>query len=107
MIGGLPLGSALKTRGLAFDTCFFYTVPLEDSTHRFIKCPIACTIWKYLSDIWQVLTRCCLRPQQWVFSQYVQNGSNDEMEILFQFLRYWGLQHNWNMCNVCLIIDIG
>ena len=47
--------------------------------------------WKYLSDIWQVLTRCCLRPQQWVFSQYVQNGSNDEMEILFQFLRYWGL----------------
>ena len=35
----------------------------------------------------------------WVFSQYVQNGSNDEMEILFQFLRYWGLQHNWNMCN--------
>ena len=21
------------------------------------------------------------------------------MEILFQFLRYWGLQHNWNMRN--------
>ena len=21
------------------------------------------------------------------------------MEILFQFLRYWGLQHNWNMHN--------
>ena len=19
--------------------------------------------------------------------------------MLFQFLRYWGLQHNWNMCN--------
>ena len=28
-----------------------------------------------------------------------QNGSNNEMEILFQFLRYWGLQHNWNMHN--------
>ena len=54
---------------------------LEDSTHRFIKCPIACTIWKYLSDIWQVLTRCYLRPQQWFFSQYVQNDSNDEMEM--------------------------
>ena len=99
MIGGLPLGSALKRRGLGSGTCFFCTVPLEDSTHRFIKCPIACTIWKYLSEIWQVLTRCYLRPQQWVFSQYVQNGSNDEMEILFQFLRYWGLQHNWNMRN--------
>ena len=56
-------------------------------------------IWKYLSDIWQVLTRCYLRPQQWVFSQYAQNGSNDEMEILLQFLRYWGLQHNCNMRN--------
>ena len=63
MIGGLPLGSALKRRGLGFGTCFFCTVPLEDSTHRFIKCPIACTIWKYLSDIWQVLTRCYLRPK--------------------------------------------
>ena len=21
------------------------------------------------------------------------------MEIFFQFLRYWGLQHNWNMHN--------
>ena len=31
---------------------------LEDNTHRFIKCPIACIIWKYLSNIWQVLTRC-------------------------------------------------
>ena len=45
------------------------------------------------------LAHCYLRPQQWVVSQYVQNGPNDEMEILFHFLRYWGLQHNWNMCN--------
>ena len=52
-----------------------------------------------MSYIWQVLTCCCLRPQQWVFAQYVQNGSNDEIEILFRFLRYWGLQHNWNMYN--------
>ena len=54
---------------------------------------------KYLSDIWQVLTRCYLRPQQWVFFQYIQNGSNDEMEMFFQFLRYSGLQHNWHMRN--------
>ena len=32
-------------------------------------------------------------------SQYVQNGLNDKMEILFQFLRYWGLRHKWNMCD--------
>ena len=69
------------------------------TTRRFIKCPIVYTIWKYLSDIWQVLTHCCLRPQQWVLSRYVQNGSNDEMEILLQILCYWGLQHNWNVHN--------
>ena len=71
VIGGLPSGSALKRRELGSGTCFFCTVPLKDSTHRFIKCPIACTIWKYLSDIWHVLTHCYLRPQQWVISQYV------------------------------------
>ena len=46
-----------------------------------------------------------MRPQQWGFSQYVQNGSNDEMEMLFHFLRYWGLQHNWNMHNVFMFDD--
>ena len=55
-IGGSPLGSALH-------------IPLEDHTHRFIKCPIGCIIWKYLSDVWHVLTHCSLMPQQWVFSR--------------------------------------
>ena len=41
-----------------------------------------------------------MTPQLWVVSQYVQNGPNDEMKILFQLLRYSGLQHNWNMQNV-------
>ena len=92
----------LKETRTGVGTCFFCTVPLEDCTHKFIKCPIACTIWKYLLNIWQVLTSCYLRSQQWVFSQYVQNGSNDEMEILFQYLRYW-------VCVMlsCLIIDMG
>ena len=61
-IGGSPLGSALKRRALGPDARFFHTIPLEDNTHRFIKCPIACIIWKYLLDVWQVLTRCYLRP---------------------------------------------
>ena len=62
MIGGLPLGSSLKRRRLGSGICFFCTILLEDNTHRFIKCPIACIIWKYLLDVWQVLTRCYLRP---------------------------------------------
>mgnify|MGYP000120151806 FL=1 len=34
--------------------CFFCTIMLEDSTHRFIECLITSIIWQYLSDIWQV-----------------------------------------------------
>ena len=41
-----------------------------------------------------------MRPQQWVFAQQVKNGPNDELEILFQILRFWGPQHNWDMHNV-------
>ena len=74
MIGGLPLGSTLKRRGLGLYSCFFCTIPLEDiMPHRFIK-PIV--IWDLNNGF---------------FSQYVQNGPNDEMEILFQFLQYRGL----------------
>ena len=95
IIGGLPLE---ETRTRVGDLFLLHHSIRGQYMYRFIKCPIACTIWKYLSDVWQVLT-CYLRPQQWVFSQYVQNGSNDEMEILFQFLHYWWLQHNCNLCN--------
>ena len=52
MIGGTPLGSALKRLGLGPSTCFFCAIPLEDITHRFIKCPInmyyfGCTYRKF------------------------------------------------------------
>ena len=99
LIGGLPLGIALKRRGLAMGNCFFCTVQMEDSTHRFIQCPIACQIWSYISQIWQVLSRCYLTPSQWVFAQFTQVDPKSEMEIVFLFLRYWGLRHNWNMRN--------
>ena len=58
LIGGLPLGIALKRRGLVMGNCFFCIVQMEDNTHRFIQCPIACQIWSYISQIWQVLSRC-------------------------------------------------
>ena len=107
MIGGLPLDSTLKRRGLGLGTWFFCTIPLEGSTHKFIKCHITRIILKYLSNIWQILTRY-LRPQKWVFSQYVQNGPHEKIGDNVQISRYWGLQHNWNMRNVsCLIVDMG
>mgnify|MGYP002776137581 CR=1 FL=1 len=50
LIGGLPLGLALKRRGLA--TSNFCIVQMEDNTHRFIQCLIVCQIWSYISQIW-------------------------------------------------------
>ena len=38
-------------------------------------------------------------PRQWVFAQFTQVDPNSEMEIVFLFLRYWGLCHNWDMRN--------
>ena len=35
------------------------------------------------------------------FLNMFKMDQNDEMEIFFRFLRYWGLQHNWNMRNAC------
>ena len=93
------MGSALKRRGLATGNCFFCTVQMEDITHRFIQCTIACEIWSYISQISQVLSRCYLTPRQWVFAQFTQVDLKSEMEIVFLFLRYWGLRHNWNMRN--------
>ena len=70
LIGGLPLGLALKCRGLATGYCFFWTIQMEDSTHRFIQCMVACQIWRlYISHIWQVLSwTSYLTPRQWVFA---------------------------------------
>ena len=60
---------------------------------------------KYLSDIWKSFNpQLIWGPQQWVLSQYVQSGPNDELKILFQFLRYWGLQHNLNICNAFMLM---
>ena len=85
MVGGLSIRSVLSKRGLGSGTCFFCTILLEDSIHRFINRPTVHIIWKYLIEIWQVLSHCYLRPQQWVFAQDVQNDPNVELEILFQF----------------------
>ena len=60
---------------------------------------IACLIWSYIYQILQVLSRCYLTPRQWVFAQFTQVDPELEMEIVFLFLRYWGLRHNWNMHN--------
>ena len=47
---------------------------------------------------WQVLSQCYLTPRQWVFAQFTHDPKS-EMEIIFLFIRYWGLCYNWDMRN--------
>ena len=32
-------------------------------------------------------------------SKFIHVGLKLVMEIVFLFLKYWGLHHNWDMCN--------
>ena len=102
LIGGLPLGLALKRRGLATSNCFFCIVQMEDRTHHCVQYLIACQIWSYISQIWQVLSWCYLTPRPWLFAQFTQVDPKNQrwaLGIIFLFLRYWGLCHNWDMHN--------
>ena len=90
MIAGLPLRLALKQHGVETGNCFFCTIQVEDNTHRFIQCSIACQIWSYNSQIWQVLHDVLLRQDRGCFLQFT---------MVDLFLRYWGLCYNWDMHN--------
>ena len=77
------------------------TCSFEESQIKFV-----CGLRKYFGFPWVEFKVISYEPEEdqiettcVFFSQYVQNGPNDELEILFQFLRYWGLQHNWIMRN--------
>ena len=61
---------------------FFCTVQMEDSTHRFVQCPIVSQIWSYISQIWQVLLYCYFSLRQWVFAQV---DLKSMMAIVFYF----------------------
>ena len=68
---------------------------METSTNRFIRCPVACVIWKYIVNIWQVMTHCYLMPRQWVFAQYVQGRS---------CFNIWGIG-DCNIIGVCEMLS--
>ena len=80
-------------------------VQMEDNTHLFIQCPIVSQIRGYISQIWQVLSWCYLTPRQWAFVKFTQVDPKSEMEIVFLFLKYWGLCHNWDMRNAFVFDD--
>ena len=69
MIGGLPLGDALVRRRITNGMCLFCTVKLEHSRHRFIKCPIAQDIWKFINAIQMSMSGVVKSPFSWMFAQ--------------------------------------
>ena len=71
---------------------FFCIILLGDIIHRFFQFPITHMIWKYLSDIWHVLTCYYVKPQTWVFAQYVQNNSLTPFLSLPFFFITWASQ---------------
>ena len=64
------------------------------NTYRILQNTLKCILnveYAFFNNYGKMLSRSYLMPQQWFFARYIQNGPNDELEILFQFLQYRGL----------------
>ena len=99
MVRALPLGDTLKKRNITKGSCFFCLVELEHSRHRFISCPMARMVWRCINLVWMSLTGVSLSSFNWVFAHMENNEPMLHFQIIFEFLRYWGLWFNWNMRN--------
>ena len=97
---GFAFGITSNIHGLAIGNHVFWIVQVEDITHHFMQCSIACKIWSYISQIWQILSQYYWTLDGHViFAQFTKVNSKLEMEIVLLFLRYLGLHHNWDMHN--------
>ena len=92
------VGSHWGRWGLALGNNF-YTIPLDDDIHRFIKCLVTHITWKYLLDVWQVSTCFYLRPQQRGFFLVSSKCSKWGVGDIVPIFTIMGLQHNWNIHN--------
>ena len=99
MVGGLPLGDALCKRKIANGFCFFCTVEVEHSRHRFISCPVTKMVWKFINAICRSLKGVIHSPFKWVFAQVELGGLSPSSQIILDYLRYYGLWFTWHMRN--------
>ena len=91
------MAMALKQRKISND--FFYTVVDEDVNHRFITCSVAIAIWVVISQIWASITRSILSPFKWVFIDDNKAIPMPLYQVVFDYLKYWGIWFNWTMRN--------
>ena len=99
IVGGLPLAIALKRRHTSNGTCFFCTVVEEDAKHTFITCPVSKAIWVVISYIWVSIIGNIFSPSNWVFINDDKGVPAPSYEVMFDYLRYWGMWFNWTMRN--------
>ena len=86
-------------RNITKGSCFFCLVELEYRRHRFISCSMARMVWRCINLVWMSLTGVSLSSFNWVFAHMENNEPMLHFQIIFDFLRYWGLWFNWNMRN--------
>ena len=56
-------------------------------------------VWRCINLVWMSLTGVSLPSFNWVFAHMENNEPMLHFQIIFEFLRYWGLWFNWNMRN--------
>ena len=93
MVGALPLGDALKKRNISRRICFLH------SRHRYFSCSIARMVWSCINLVWMSQSGVSLSSFSWVFTHMESNEPMPHFQLIFEFLRYWGLWFNWNMQN--------
>ena len=50
-------------------------------------------------SMWMSLTRVNISSLSWIFAHMENNEPMPHFQMIFEFLRYWGLWFNWNMRN--------
>ena len=58
---------ALNKRNIARGICFFCSMELERSRHRFLSYSMAIMVWRYINLVWMSLIGARLSSFIWVF----------------------------------------
>ena len=99
MIFVLLVGETLRSKNIDNGSCIWCMVVLENNYHRFLSCPVAKKVWELVDAVWMSVSGVSKRPFHWVFSQMDCRSSPRSLQIIWDFLRYWGLWHIWRMRN--------
>ena len=98
MVEDLPLGDTLK-KTLLKDCVSFIRWNWNKVGINLFHAPMARMVWRCISFVWTSLTGVSLSSFSWVFAHMENNELMARSQIIFEFLRYWGLWFNWNMRN--------